>query len=218
MTKCLAILLPLTMTNNKKEHWEKIYSTKQPDELSWTQENPETSLNFIHSFHLGRHASIIDVGGGESKLVDKLLEDGFDDITVLDISETALEKTRQRLGDKASKVTWVVSDVTEFQSSKTFDVWHDRATFHFLTTTHQVKKYLATARKNIKDKGFLTIGTFSENGPGKCSGLEIKQYSESTLQQQLQSGFQKIKCITEDHLTPFHTTQNFLFCSFKRSD
>lgn len=200
----------------RKEHWEKIYSTKQPNEVSWTQENPQTSLDFIHSFNLSKQASIIDIGGGDSKLVDKLLDEGFEDITVLDISEHALRKAKERLGDKASKVNWIVADVTEFKPNKIFDVWHDRATFHFLTTPDQIEKYLEIAKTSIKDNGFLTIGTFSENGPKKCSGLDIKQYSEETLQEQLKKGFEKINCVTEDHRTPFNTLQNFLFCSFKR--
>lgn len=199
-----------------KNHWEKIYSTKQPNEVSWTQENPKTSLDFIHSFNLPRQASIIDIGGGDSKLVDKLINEGFEDITVLDISEHALLRTKERLGEMGKKVKWVVSDITEFKTEKTFDLWHDRATFHFLTTIDQINKYLERAKKNIKDNGFLTIGTFSKNGPKKCSGLEIKQYSEETLQDQLKKGFKKIKCVTEDHRTPFDTLQNFLFCSFKR--
>jgi 2-polyprenyl-3-methyl-5-hydroxy-6-metoxy-1,4-benzoquinol methylase len=201
---------------NRKEHWNKIYSTKKPDEVSWTQENPTTSLDFIHSFNLNRQASIIDIGGGESKLVDKLLDEGFEDITVLDISEQAIEHTKHRLGDKADKVTWVISDITEFKTEKKYDVWHDRATFHFLTTSEQIENYIGTAKQNIKNDGFLTIGTFSENGPKKCSGLEIKQYSEKTLQEQLDKGFKKVKCVTEDHRTPFDTTQNFLFCSFRK--
>lgn len=206
-----------TTTTQRKDHWEKIYSSKTPTEVSWTQETPTTSLDFIHSFRLNKAASIIDIGAGESKLVDRLLDEGFTDITVLDISETAIEKTKQRLGEKGNKINWVVSDVTEFQPAKKFDVWHDRATFHFLTTTEQINKYLSRAMESVKDKGFLTIGTFSENGPTKCSGLEIKQYSEITLQQQLRRGFEKIKCVIEDHLTPFNTLQNFLFCSFRRS-
>lgn len=204
-------------TSQRKEHWEKIYSSKGPTEVSWTQETPTTSLDFIHSFHLNKEASIIDIGAGESRLVDRLLDEGFSDITVLDISETAIEKTKQRLGDKANKINWIVSDVTEFQPTKKFDVWHDRATFHFLTTKDQINKYLNRAMASVKDKGFLTIGTFSESGPTKCSGLEIKQYSETTLQQQLRKGFEKIKCVIEDHLTPFNTLQNFLFCSFRRA-
>lgn len=204
------------MTESRKEHWDKIYSTRQAYEVSWTQENPKTSLDFIHSFNLPKRASIIDVGGGDSKLVDKLMEEGFDDITVLDISEEALKRAQERLGPKARKVNWVVSDITKFRTEKKYDLWHDRATFHFLTTIDQINKYLDRARKNLKENGFLTIGTFSDKGPKKCSGLEIKQYSENTLQDQLRSGFNKIKCIVEDHHTPFNTLQNFLFCSFRR--
>lgn len=113
-----------------------------------------------------------------------------------------------------TEINWVVTDITEFEPDTTFDVWHDRATFHFLTTTEQVAKYMQTARKSVN--GFLTIGTFSENGPTKCSGLTIKQYTEDSLTTELTNGFEKIRCLTEDHVTPFHTTQNFLFCSFKR--
>ena len=201
----------------RKDHWEKIYATKRPEEVSWTQENPKTSLDFIRSFNLPPQASIIDIGGGDSNLVDNLINDGFENITVLDISEHALKRAKERLGDKAKNVSWVVSDITEFKTEKTFDVWHDRATFHFLTTTDQISKYLARVKKNLKGNGFLIIGTFSEKGPDKCSGLEIKKYSEGSLQGQLKGEFKKIKCITEDHKTPFNTLQNFLFCSFKRS-
>ncbi len=204
------------MKNKTKKHWEKVYQTKQPDEVSWTQSVPQTSLDFIHSFKLDRSAKIIDVGGGDSRLVDFLLDEGFENITVLDISAKALEKAQKRLGEKAKKVNWVVSDVIEYNPETVFDVWHDRATFHFLTTTEEIAAYLNIARKAVA--GFLTIGTFSVAGPKKCSGLNIKQYSESELQTQLDGGFEKIKCITEDHQTPFGTTQNFLFCSFKRGN
>jgi ubiquinone/menaquinone biosynthesis C-methylase UbiE len=200
----------------RKQHWDKIYSTKQPSQVSWTQENPKISLDFIHSFNLPKQASIIDVGGGDSKLVDKLIDEGYEDITVLDISGQALERAKERLGDRAKKVNWVVADITEFKTEKTFDLWHDRATFHFMTTIDQINEYLMRAKRALKDNGFLTIGTFSENGPTQCSGLETKQYSEMTLQNQLKNGFKKIKCIVEDHRTPFNTLQNFLFCSFRR--
>ncbi|MFN8243711.1 MAG: class I SAM-dependent methyltransferase [Ferruginibacter sp.] len=202
--------------NQTKQHWEKVYETKNPDQVSWTQDVPQTSLNFIHSFALGKQAKIIDIGGGDSKLVDFLIDEGFENVTVLDISAKALEKAQQRLGEKAKKVKWIVSDITEFKPDTTFDVWHDRATFHFLTTTEQISKYLTTARKAVTS--YLTIGTFSTNGPEKCSGLQIKQYDEATLTNELEKGFSKIRCITEDHKTPFDTSQNFLFCSFKRSN
>jgi hypothetical protein len=202
------------MNKNSREHWENIYHTKQPNEVSWTQDIPKTSMDFIHSYHLPKTASIIDIGGGDSKLVDYLLKEGFEDITVLDISEKALTKAKSRLGKDAAKVKWIAADVTEFEPSRMYDVWHDRATFHFLTTTQQISSYLQRARNAIN--GFLTIGTFSNNGPDICSGLPIKKYSEAELQEQLSHGFKKIKCITEDHVTPFNTMQNFLFCSFKK--
>jgi hypothetical protein len=202
------------MTFDREKHWETVYKTKNPDQVSWTQNRPKTSLELIHSFGLNKAAKIIDIGGGDSKLVDFLLDEGFENITVLDISAQALEKAKTRLGEKAAKVTWIVSDITTFEPKTTYDVWHDRATFHFLTTNEQIKKYLEIARKSVS--GFLTLGTFSKNGPEKCSGLEIKQYNETELTAELKNGFDKIQCITEDHLTPFDTKQNFLFCSFKR--
>lgn len=206
------------MTSETQNHWEKIYSSKQPNEVSWTQEVPKTSLDFIHAAHLDKQANIIDIGGGDSKLVDYLLDEGYENISVLDISEEALTRAKTRLGSKAAKVNWIVSDITEFHPSTSYDFWHDRAAFHFLTTGPQIVKYLSTARQAVKDNGVVTIGTFSENGPKKCSGLEIKQYTEDALTAELENGFEKIKCITEDHTTPFDTTQNFLFCSFKRHD
>lgn len=202
------------MKNETKNHWETVYETKQPNEVSWTQEVPKTSLDFIHSFKLSKSAKIIDVGGGDSRLVDFLLDEGFENLTVLDISAKALEKAQKRLGKRAEKVHWVVSDVTDFRPATVFDVWHDRATFHFLTTTEEIAAYLDIVRTAVA--GFMTIGTFSDAGPKKCSGLNVKQYSENELQEQLNGGFEKIRCITEDHRTPFGTTQNFLFCSFKR--
>ena len=202
------------MEESLKIHWERVYETKPPEQLSWTQDVPKTSLDFIHSFGLPKTAKIIDIGGGDSRLADCLLEEGFENITVLDISANALDKAKQRLGNKAEKINWVVSDITEYKPHTTFDVWHDRATFHFLTTGEQVAKYIDTARNAVS--GFLTIGTFSGYGPEKCSGLEIKQYNETTLNKELEKGFNKIRCINEDHITPFNTTQHFLFCSFKR--
>jgi 2-polyprenyl-3-methyl-5-hydroxy-6-metoxy-1,4-benzoquinol methylase len=199
---------------SSKNHWENVYETKTPEQVSWTQEVPKTSLNFIASFGLIKNAKIIDIGGGDSKLVDYLLHEGYKNITILDISEKALEKAKQRLGTKAKNVKWIVSDITEFEANEIYDIWHDRATFHFLTTPQQVSRYMETARKAVS--GYLTIGTFSENGPNKCSGLNIKQYTEQTLYTEINNGFTKIKCITEDHITPFDTKQNFLFCSFKR--
>lgn len=199
----------------RKEHWEKIYSTKLPHEVSWTQEFPKTSLDFIHNSNLPKTASIIDIGGGDSNLVDHLLNEGYENISVLDISQQALKRAQQRLGYRAEKVDWICSNITEFHSKKTYDFWHDRATFHFLITEQEIQTYLSIAKNAVKKN--LTIGTFSKEGPNKCSGLDVHQYSEIELQSELSKGFQKIKCITEVHTTPFNTKQNFLFCSFKKN-
>lgn len=201
---------------NKKEHWENIYATKQPDQVSWFQVYPKTSMVFIELFKLGKDAKIIDIGGGDSHFVDSLIEKGFTDVTVLDISSNAIERAKKRLGEKANFVNWIVSDVTDFVPQKKYDFWHDRAAFHFLLSDELANKYVEIAKAGIADNGFLVLGTFSESGPLKCSGLEIHQYSEESMSHKFENGFKRIKCIKEDHLTPFNTTQNFLFCSFQR--
>ncbi|MBV8328045.1 class I SAM-dependent methyltransferase [Chryseobacterium sp.] len=201
-------------SSDHKNHWETVYETKNPEQVSWTQEKPQTSLDFIHSFGLGKEAKIIDIGGGDSNLVDFLLEEGYENITVLDISAKALEKARQRLGDKADRVKWIATDITTFEPTESYDIWHDRAAFHFLTSPEQVAKYIDITEQNIN--GFMVLGTFSKNGPTKCSGLDIRQYDEESLSETFNENFEKIKCITEDHTTPFDTTQNFVFCSFKK--
>jgi 2-polyprenyl-3-methyl-5-hydroxy-6-metoxy-1,4-benzoquinol methylase len=201
---------------NQKSHWENVFTTKQPNEVSWTQKYPKTSMDYIENLKLSKTANIIDIGGGDSNLVDALLEKGYQNIWVLDISEFALERAKKRLGDKAEKVNWVVSDITEFKSEITFDFWHDRAVFHFLTEKESINKYIAIIGNSINQNGNFLLGTFSENGPLKCSGLEIKQYSESTMKQTFRDNFEAIKCFTENHKTPFDTTQNFQFCGFKK--
>jgi len=200
----------------RKAHWEKVYDTKQPHEVSWTQDIPETSLQLISGFHLPETAKIIDVGGGDSRLVDFLLDRGFYNITVLDISEKALQRAQQRLGERAQRVKWVVSDITGFQPEEAYDVWHDRAAFHFLTTPGQIAGYISVADKAVAGNGYMVIGTFSEQGPQQCSGLEVRRYAEPELEAQLSPRFSKIRCITEDHVTPFNTKQHFLFCSFRK--
>lgn len=200
------------MTN--KNHWENVYETKNPDEVSWTQKKPRTSLDFIRSFGLSKDAKIIDIGGGDSNLVDFLLEEGYKNITILDISAKALDKAKERLGEKSKKITWIVTDITEFQPTETYDIWHDRAAFHFLTTPEQIFKYVEITKKAVSK--FMILGTFSKNGPKKCSGLDITQYDEESMNSQFAENFEKIKCITEDHTTPFETTQNFVFCSFRK--
>jgi ubiquinone/menaquinone biosynthesis C-methylase UbiE len=204
------------MNKEKQLHWENVYKAKQPFEMSWTQAKPQTSLEFIHSFNLDKKASIIDIGGGDSRLVDNLLDEGYENITVLDISSAALESAKLRLGKKAEQVKWILSDVVDFEPNTKYDLWHDRATFHFLTTDEDIKKYLTIVERAVS--GYLMIATFSDTGPSKCSGLDIKRYNEEQLTQKFSNTFYKIRCLTEDHLTPFNTSQNFIFCGFKRID
>jgi SAM-dependent methyltransferase len=197
-----------------KTHWENVYDTKLPNEVSWTQEKPETSLQLITNCKLLKTAKIIDIGGGDSNLVDYLLEQGFENITVLDISEKALEKAKLRLGKLSEKVKWIVSDITEFQPKETYDIWHDRATFHFLTEEIQIEKYKSLVQGYASN--YLIIATFSNNGPLKCSGLKIKQYTIEDLVGLFSDKFKIIDNFYQDHQTPFNTKQNFVFCSFKR--
>ena len=203
---------------NLKQHWENVYKKKKFIDLSWYQHTPQASLDFINELNISKDAAIIDVGGGDSYLVDHLLKYGFTDITVLDISNEAIAKAKKRLGKNAEKINWIVSDVTKLDDEKKFDCWHDRAAFHFLTTEKLVNQYLSVAEKHIIPGGKMVIGTFSHEGPEKCSGLPVKQYSEQSLTELLKRWFQKIKCITVDHLTPFDTVQNFLFCGFIKTN
>ena len=199
-----------------QKHWENVYQTKLPEEMSWYQSSPFASLNFIQQFNVSKSAKIIDIGGGDSLLVDHLLDLGYTDITVLDISGVALERAKKRLGAKAEKVNWIVSDINHFKPEEKYDFWHDRAAFHFLTTQEEVSNYIALANQSIHPDGLLVIGTFSENGPSKCSGMEVAQYSETGMSRILQKFFKKVKCIIENHETPFQTIQNFIFCSFRK--
>lgn len=201
-------------TKDTKQHWETVYKNKTPDQVSWTQEKPEVSLEMIHGSKLPKTAKIIDIGGGDSKLVDFLLEEGYQNITVLDISANALERTKKRLGTKASQVQWVVSDIISFEPTEKYDLWHDRAAFHFLTTKEAIETYTSITNRFVTER--LIIGTFSKEGPTKCSGLEISQYDTERLAAVFQDHFEKTKCLTSDHVTPFETIQNFQFCSFKK--
>lgn len=201
---------------DRKKHWESIYQTKELKDVSWFQPTPETSLDFFRQFEVPRTAKVIDIGGGDSFLVDHLLQLGYEDISVLDISEAAIDRAKKRLGEKAKQVKWIVADAATFKPQEKYDFWHDRAAFHFLTDEQEISNYLETAEKHIHPSGVLVIGTFSEDGPKKCSGIEIKQYSESSMTNRLKHLFEKIKCITVDHTTPSNTIQNFVFCSFRK--
>ena len=209
-------LYTIMQDSERKKHWEHIYETKTLQEVSWFQPTPQTSLDFFRQFAVPFDAKIIDIGGGDSLLVDYLLDAGYTDITVLDIAESALQRAQQRLGQRAHQVKWVVADAAHFQPSETYDFWHDRAAFHFLTDDKEIENYLSTAQTYIRPGGVFVLGTFSDQGPKKCSGIEIKQYTENSMTSRLQSYFEKIRCITIDHKTPFDTLQNFVFCSFRK--
>lgn len=201
---------------DRKKHWENVYQTKELKEVSWYQPTPITSLDFIKEFNVPKTAKIIDIGGGDSFLVDSLLDLGYTDVTVLDISSAAIERAKQRLAEKAQNVKWIVADAAAFNPTEKYDFWHDRAAFHFLTEEQDISSYLKIAEQNINSSGVLVIGTFSEDGPKKCSGINIKQYSESSMTERLKALFEKINCIRVEHQTPFDTTQNFVFCSFRK--
>ena len=205
------------MTNfERHKHWEDIYKANKQSEVGWYQPTPVTSLEFVKQFNIPTFAKIIDIGGGDSFFVDNLLYLGYQDITVLDISETAINRVRERLGDWGEKVKWINSDIVTFKPTEKYDFWHDRATFHFLTQNSEIKKYLDTAKRSIKPKGILVLGTFSEEGPKKCSGIEIKQYSETSMSDLLKPSFEKIKCTKISHKTPSDKLQNYIFCCFRK--
>ena len=199
-----------------REHWEKIYSTKSEKQLSWFQDYPSAAMKFIDSFHLPSDVSIIDIGSGDGRFIDALLEKGYRNISALDISPTAIERAKKRLGQSSQGINWIVSDIANFQPAKQFDLWHDRAAFHFLTSEEEINRYISIAEHAIKSNGYLLISTFSDQGPKRCSGLDTRQYSEASLTASFNSGFEKLHCLCEDHITPSGTIQNFLFCSFKR--
>ena len=201
---------------DKKAYWEKIYQTKQAKEVSWFEDEPIISLDIIKQLNLPKSARIFDNGGGDSLLIDNLLKLGFQNITVQDISETALERAKERLGERAAKINWIIGSQASCHIDQKFDLWHDRATFHFLTEEKEIVNYINTIQKCIKPNGHLIIATFSEEGPDKCSGLAIKQYSETSMTYLFKNSFEKVKCFKTDHHTPFDTIQNFLFCLFKR--
>lgn len=203
------------MITDVKEHWEAIYKTKQPNEVSWTQEVPTASLAIIHQFKIPQNAKIIDIGGGDSNLVDFLLAEGYTNLSVLDISEAAILRVQERLGEDAKKVTWIVSDILDFQPKEKYDVWHDRAAFHFQTDSTKIDTYLSIVKNAVN--GMVIIGTFSTDGPTKCSGLEIQQYDEEGMKAKfIQSDFKNLECKREDHITPSGAVQNFVFCSFMK--
>lgn len=201
---------------DRNKHWEEIYQNKKLNEVSWYQPKPETSLQLIESFGLGKSAKIIDVGGGDSLLVDHLLAEGYENLTVLDISSKAIERAKKRLGENAYKVNWIIADVVDFRASETFDIWHDRAAFHFLSDSREIERYSENAYAALNSNGKMIVGTFSTNGPTKCSGIEIKQYNEELMNKTFEEYFKKLDCSIHEHQTPSGKVQEFIFCRFER--
>jgi len=201
------------MNYNLKLHWEKIYDEKNEDEVSWFQKETNESIKMIQSTEI-ENPKIIDVGGGRSKLLKNLIGIGYNRLTYLDISKSALEKSKKFLGGQSNKVRWINEDILNFKTDERFDIWHDRAVFHFLKEENHIKKYIDIVEKNISDGGHLIIGTFSENGPLKCSGLEVSRYSKKVIEKLFNKTFKLIDTFHFDHITPFNTTQNFLFSHF----
>ncbi len=196
--------------------WDHIYRSKSENAVSWFQELPTKSLELIAEMGLAPDDGIIDIGGGDSRLVDHLLAKGHRNISVLDISPEALEKTKLRLAERANQITFIASDVTKFRPTKEYKLWHDRATFHFLTDARDVNAYLDVANRSLSPDGFLIVSTFSKTGPEKCSGLPISQYSDGDLKALFVKHFDNIRCFESTHTTPWGVTQDFVFCGLKR--
>ena len=201
--------------NSKQTHWENIYTHKSPQEVSWTQKKPALSLSWIESLHLPKDAPIIDVGGGESHLVDYLIDMGYSDLSVLDISQAALNRSQERLGSKANSVQWIQADITTFQPKKKYSLWHDRAVFHFLTQKEDIETYANTVSTAVDQ--YLLMSTFSKEGPLKCSGLPITQYDAESISANFSAAFELTQQDREVHTTPFDTTQAFIYALFKKN-
>jgi 2-polyprenyl-3-methyl-5-hydroxy-6-metoxy-1,4-benzoquinol methylase len=196
-----------------KTHWEQIYHTKTATQVSWYQLHPSLSLQHIQNTRVGKTSHIIDVGGGASTLVDHLLDDGFQQITVLDISAAALEVAQQRLGQRAKSVTWLEADITQATlPAQEYDIWHDRAVFHFLTEQQDRQRYVNAVRKAVKPGGHVIVATFASDGPERCSGLEVVRYDSRSLHNQFGADFELLDSTREEHHTPFETEQKFIYC------
>lgn len=201
--------------SEKKAHWEKVYETKGDYEVSWYQEVPKDSLELVASLNLDKvNSKIIDIGGGNSNFTAELLKLGYTDLTLLDISQKALDRTKAKIGNE--RVDYIASDVLEFQPIKKFTLWHDRAAFHFITNKDEVQKYVELVSSSIEQSGYLILATFSTTGPLKCSGLEITQYSKEALTNLFKKDFELIQSFETVHQTPFDTEQNFIYAAFKK--
>jgi SAM-dependent methyltransferase len=205
-------------TFERTQHWENIYSSKPFCEMSWYQDTPDQSLQLLKETGVATDASIVDIGGGDSLLVEHLLKEGYTRLSVLDISAKAIERAKLRLGTKAGNVQWICADMLNYEADTSVDVWHDRAAFHFLREEGEIKKYVDLAAKAVAPGGFLIIGTFADDGPEKCSGIEIKRYSVPELTTTFATSFRLLKAISHLHKTPSGKLQHFNFCLFHRAD
>ena len=201
---------------SSKAHWENVYTTKGENEVSWFQESPAPSLELMDLAQLTPKSAIVDIGGGASRLVDSLIARGFQNVTVLDLSESALGAAKARLGDQADNVQWVVADVTTWEPPQTYDLWHDRAAFHFLTDDAARSAYVDRLRRALKPTGRVIIGTFARNGPERCSGLPVTRHDAVSLAATLGPEFELIDTRPHQHVTPWGATQQFQFSTFRR--
>jgi SAM-dependent methyltransferase len=202
--------------SDRTTHWQNVYATKGEAEVSWFQENPAISLEMIRAANPDHGADIIDIGGGASRLVDALLQDGYRDIAVLDLSANALDAAKKRIGAAASAVDWIVADATTWQPVKTYDVWHDRAAFHFLTDPRDRIAYVGRLRTAVASGGHVIIATFAPDGPEKCSGLPVQRHDSASLAAELGPGFELVETRSQIHRTPWQSTQAFQFSRFRR--
>lgn len=202
---------------DRQAHWQKVYATKAEKEVSWFQANPAPSLDLIAATGISTDAAIIDVGGGASQLVDSLLEQGFRRVAILDLSAKALEAAKNRLGRPGEAVDWIVADVTSWKPSSTYDLWHDRAAFHFLTEPTDRNAYVGSLKKAVRPGGHVIIATFAPDGPEKCSGLPIVRYDPDELASTLGPAFRLVDSKRHDHMTPGGNTQRFQFSRFLRN-
>jgi SAM-dependent methyltransferase len=202
---------------SRKDHWETVYTTKAENEVSWFEDSPALSLELIDLVRPAQDAAIIDIGGGASRLVDRLLARGFGRVTVLDISAAALDAAKARLGERAGEVQWIAADVTRWDPAQTFDIWHDRAAFHFLVDPADRAAYVARLAQALAPGGHAIIGTFAIDGPEKCSGLPVRRYDPADLARELGAGFALLHSRRHDHTTPWKSEQRFQFCVFRRT-
>ena len=215
--------IPMSQINKKslnlKNHWDMVFKTKKPVEMSWYQPHLQKSLELIRRAGISREAEIIDIGGGASTLVDDLLKAGFKRLSVLDLSAQALTQVKTRLGLKANQVMWVEANVTEvILPEHHYDLWHDRAAFHFLTSPEGRKKYVKIMDKALSPRGVVIIAAFSQKGPERCSGLDVARHSPESVQAELGKRYHLLETAEESHETPFGTRQEFVYCVFKREE